>query len=122
MIHHTLLKQTRHLALTRHTKIHALSVVNASVLHIRNYAGALSCNVNANFLEPAPTILQLSRQGLSDYRIARKINTDPPSVTRSRKNARKKLLDAVADLEWATRIGLSVSEFYGLARSYSFFL
>ena len=55
-------------------------------------------------------ILQLSRQGLSDYRIARKINTDPPSVTRSRKNVQKKLLDAVTDLEWASRIGVSFSD------------
>ena len=53
-------------------------------------------------------ILQLARQGLSDYRIARKINTDPPSVTRSRKNAHKKLEEAVTDLEWATRMGVRV--------------
>ena len=39
-------------------------------------------------------ILQLSGQGLSDYKIARKINTDPPSVTRSRKNAHNKLKEA----------------------------
>ena len=51
-------------------------------------------------------ILQLSRQGLSDYRIARKINSDPPSVTRSRKNAHKKLKDAKMDLEWAEKIGI----------------
>ena len=51
-------------------------------------------------------ILQLGRQGLSDYRIARKINTDPPSVTRSRKNAQKKLREAEKDIEWAQRIGL----------------
>ena len=53
-------------------------------------------------------ILQLARQVLSDYRIARKINTDPPSVTRSRKNAHKKLEEAKTDLEWAQRIGLSL--------------
>jgi DNA-binding CsgD family transcriptional regulator len=52
-------------------------------------------------------ILQLSGQGLSDYKIARKINTDPPSVTRSRKNAQKKLEEAAADLEWAARLGVS---------------
>ena len=51
-------------------------------------------------------ILQLSGQGLSDYRIARKINTDPPSVTRSRKNAQKKLEEAKTDLEWAEKIGI----------------
>jgi DNA-binding NarL/FixJ family response regulator len=57
------------------------------------------------------TILQLARQGLSDYKIARKINTDPPSVTRSRKNAQKKLEEAMTDLEWATRIGVPVKRF-----------
>jgi DNA-binding CsgD family transcriptional regulator len=72
-------------------------------------------------------ILQLSGSGLSDYKIARKINTDPPSVTRSRKNAQKKLLDAITDLEWATKIGVSLSEFNtnnenSSTRQYSFFL
>jgi DNA-binding CsgD family transcriptional regulator len=52
-------------------------------------------------------ILQLARQGLSDYRIARKINTDPPSVTRSRKNAQRKLQDARIDLAWAEKIGIT---------------
>ena len=69
-------------------------------------------------------ILQLSGQGLSDYRIARKINTDPPSVTRSRKNA-KKILHALTDLEWASRIGVSISEFTSKmvnVSQYSFFL
>jgi len=80
-----------------------------------------------NLTERERKILQLSKQGLSDYRIARKINTDPPSVTRSRKNAHKKLLDAMTDLEWAERIGVSLSEFElnmckDIARSYSFFL
>lgn len=73
------------------------------------------------------TILQLARQGLSDYKIARKINTDPPSVTRSRKNAQKKLLNAATDLEWASEIGVSLSEFNsdminGTTNLYSFFL
>ena len=54
-------------------------------------------------------ILQLSGQGLSDYRIARKINTDPPSVTRSRKNAHKKLQDAKTDIEWAHQIGVTIN-------------
>jgi transcriptional regulator len=53
-------------------------------------------------------ILQLARQGLSDYKIARKINTDPPSVTRSRKNAHKKLKEAKTDLEWAEKIGVCI--------------
>jgi len=56
-------------------------------------------------------ILQLARQGLSDYRIARKINTDPPSVTRSRKNAHKKLQDAKTDIEWAKKIGIKSSQY-----------
>jgi DNA-binding CsgD family transcriptional regulator len=56
------------------------------------------------------TILELHKQGLSDYRIARKINTDPPSVTRSRKNAHKKLQDAKTDLEWAEKIGIHITE------------
>lgn len=53
-------------------------------------------------------ILQLSRQGLSDYKITRKINTDPPSVTCSRKNAQKKLQEAQTDHEWAKKIGVRV--------------
>jgi DNA-binding CsgD family transcriptional regulator len=54
-------------------------------------------------------ILQLARQGLSDYKIARKINTDPPSVTRSRKNAHKKLRKAEVDLAWAKEAGIAPS-------------
>jgi DNA-binding NarL/FixJ family response regulator len=76
-----------------------------------------------NLTERERTILQLSRQGLSDYKIARKINTDPPSVTRSRKNAQQKLKNAVLDIEWAARLGVIFS---GLENnpsgSYSFFL
>jgi len=53
-------------------------------------------------------ILKLAKQGLSDYKIARKINTDPPSVTRSRKNAQKKLVDAKLDLDWAEKLGLPI--------------
>jgi DNA-binding NarL/FixJ family response regulator len=59
-----------------------------------------------NLTERERKILQFAQQGLSDYKIARKINTDPPSVTRSRKNAHKKLEDAKADLEWAEKIGV----------------
>jgi len=80
-----------------------------------------------NLTERERTILQLARQGLSDYRIARKINTDPPSVTRSRKNAQKKLVEAVTDLEWVSRLGVNISEFSsdmisGTTNLYSFFL
>ena len=64
--------------------------------------------VRMSLTERERVILQLARQGLSDYRIARKINTDPPSVTRSRKNAHKKLEEAMTDLEWATRMGVRV--------------
>ena len=56
------------------------------------------------------TILELGKQGLSDYKIARKINADPPSVTRSRKNAQKKLKDAHNDLIWAEKTGIAISK------------
>jgi DNA-binding CsgD family transcriptional regulator len=56
-------------------------------------------------------ILELAGKGLSDYKIARKINTDPPSVTRSRKNAQKKLASAKTDLEWAEKIGQPTAVF-----------
>ena len=61
-----------------------------------------------NLTERERTILQLGRQGLSDYKIARKINTDPPSVTRSRKNAHKKLSDALTDLDWALQLNVRI--------------
>jgi DNA-binding NarL/FixJ family response regulator len=75
-----------------------------------------------NLTEKEHLILQLAKQGLSDYRIARKINSDPPSVTRSRKNAHKKLISAFKDIEWATRIGVSISESNQSPNFYSFFL
>jgi DNA-binding NarL/FixJ family response regulator len=75
-----------------------------------------------NLTEKERTILQLSQQGLSDYKIARKTNTDPPSVTRSRKNAQKKLLEAVTDLEWASRIGAKILDFNTPTYSYRYFL
>ena len=46
-------------------------------------------------------ILRLHAEGLSDYRIARKLNMEMPNVKRSRKNALKKLERAKADLEFA---------------------
>jgi DNA-binding NarL/FixJ family response regulator len=61
-----------------------------------------------NLTERERAILQLAQQGLSDYKIARKINKDPPSVTRSRKNAHKKLFNALTDLEWALRINVKI--------------
>jgi DNA-binding CsgD family transcriptional regulator len=66
--------------------------------------------VRMSLTERERTILQLAKQGLSDYRIARKINTDPPSVTRSRKNAQKKLSAAKTDLDWAQKIGVPIVE------------
>jgi DNA-binding NarL/FixJ family response regulator len=53
-------------------------------------------------------ILQLESQGLSDYKIARKIKSDPPSITRSRQNAHKKLLQAQIDLQYAHQIGIII--------------
>ncbi len=80
--------------------------------------------VRMSLTERERMILQLARQGFSDYKIARKINTDPPSVTRSRKNAQKKLLEAITDLEWATRLGVSMTELTSnmANNQYSFFL
>jgi FixJ family two-component response regulator len=77
-----------------------------------------------NLTEKERLILQLAKQGLSDYRIARKINSDPPSITRSRKNAYKKLLDGFKDIEWATRMGVSIEVLTGVdsCEKYSFFL
>ena len=62
-----------------------------------------------NLTEREQTILQLARQGLSDYKIARKINTDPPSITRSRQNAHKKLKQAQKDLQYAQQIGIIIN-------------
>jgi DNA-binding NarL/FixJ family response regulator len=67
--------------------------------------------IRMSLTERERLILQLARQGLSDYRIARRINTDPPSVSRSRKNAQRKLKDAKLDLEWAERIGVPIVGF-----------
>ena len=67
-------------------------------------------------------ILQLAKQGLSDYKIARKLKTDPPSVTRSRKNAQKKLLEAISDFEWATQLDVRISEVNGSVKAYTYFL
>src|SRR3972149_2608155 len=58
LIRHALLQQTSHFTLSGHTESHALSVVNARVLHIRNNRRPFPSNVNSNFLESAPTVLQ----------------------------------------------------------------
>lgn len=49
-------------------------------------------------------ILQLKADGLSDYRIARKLKMETPNVTRSRKNTLKKLERARADLKFMYEI------------------
>ncbi len=54
-------------------------------------------------------ILQLEKEGFTDYRIARKISVDPPTITRSRRNAHKKLKQAQNDLEYAQQIGIAIN-------------
>ena len=49
-------------------------------------------------------ILKLRVKGKSDYAIARELNTDPPTVNRSRKNAHKKLAAAKRDIEWFEKL------------------
>jgi FixJ family two-component response regulator len=69
------------------------------------------------------TILRLAKHGLSDYKIAREINTDPPSVTRSRKNAHKKLSDALTDLDWALQLNVRIVDSRSIScRKFLFFL
>jgi DNA-binding CsgD family transcriptional regulator len=53
-------------------------------------------------------ILKLRQDGLSDYKIARKLGIDPPSVTWSRRNALNKLSTSKQDLEWAQNIGIKI--------------
>jgi DNA-binding NarL/FixJ family response regulator len=61
------------------------------------------------------SILELANQGLSDYKIARKLNINPPTVSRLHKNAQRKLADALADIQWATKTGLDFTEFEGVS-------
>jgi len=49
-------------------------------------------------------ILRLHAEGFSDYRIAKKLKMETPNVTRSRKNAFKKIECAKADLEYVNKI------------------
>ena len=53
--------------------------------------------------EREKAILRLKADGISDYRIARKLKMETPNVTRSRKNALKKIERAKADLELSDR-------------------
>ena len=46
-------------------------------------------------------VLEQKKHGLTDYQIARQLNLNPPNITRSRKNAHKKLLKAITDIQWA---------------------
>jgi DNA-binding NarL/FixJ family response regulator len=55
-------------------------------------------------------ILQLANQGLSDYKIAHILKISPPTVTKSHKNAQRKLAEALADIEWAAKIGLDLTQ------------
>ncbi len=50
-------------------------------------------------------ILRLHKEGLSDYRIAKQLRMETPNVTRSRKNALKKIERAKADLEFVKGLG-----------------
>ncbi|NLB74865.1 MAG: hypothetical protein GX799_00140 [Crenarchaeota archaeon] len=49
-------------------------------------------------------ILRLHADGLNDYRIAKKLKMETPNVTRSRKNALKKLERARADIEFSEQL------------------
>jgi DNA-binding CsgD family transcriptional regulator len=55
-------------------------------------------------------ILELQIKNLSDYKIARKLGTDPPSITRSRLNAHKKLKQAQENLQYSKKIGITITE------------
>jgi DNA-binding NarL/FixJ family response regulator len=73
-----------------------------------------------NLTERERRILQLANQGLSDYKIAHILKIDPPTVTKSHKNAQKKLAYAQADIKWATEAGLDLtdSDFGNEVKSY----
>ena len=62
-----------------------------------------------NLTERERMILQLEAKGLSDYKIARKINSDSPTIRRSRRNAHRKLKQAQMDLQFAKQIGLIIN-------------
>jgi DNA-binding NarL/FixJ family response regulator len=54
--------------------------------------------------EREKAILRLKAEGTSDYKIALKLRIETPNVTRSRKNALKKLERAKADLNFAAAL------------------
>jgi transcriptional regulator len=49
-------------------------------------------------------ILRLHSEGFTDYRIAKKLKMETPNVTRSRKNALKKIERARADLQFVDKL------------------
>lgn len=51
--------------------------------------------------EREKAILRLKAEGVSDYKIARKLKMETPNVTRAKKNALKKLERAKIDIEFA---------------------
>lgn len=53
-------------------------------------------------------ILELRAQGLSVYKIARVLSLDPPNVTRSHKNAIRKLKEAKKLVLWIQKIGYKI--------------
>ena len=55
-------------------------------------------------------ILKLANQGLSDYKIARMLKISPPNVTKSHRSAQKKLANALADVKWATSLGIDLTQ------------
>lgn len=54
--------------------------------------------------EREKAILRLKAEGISDYRIARKLKMETPNVTRSKQNALKKIELAKADLDFFQEI------------------
>ena len=62
-----------------------------------------------NLTERERVILHLKTQGLSDYKIGRRMNSDPSSITRSRQNAQKKLKKAQIDMQYAQKIGITIN-------------
>ena len=54
--------------------------------------------------EREKTIMRLKAEGLSDYRITRKLEMETPNVTRARKNALKKIEHAHADLAFIEKL------------------
>ena len=55
-------------------------------------------------------ILQLRADGLSDYKIGRRLKVDPANVTHSRENAARKIERAIADLKFLDDLEADVGE------------